>query len=105
MIFPAIDPTEIIDIAFDFKSEIGSATISGIPVVTVQVENGTDAAASGQIVGIPVVVGAIVYQRRMAGVDGVDYYWRCVATLSDGRKLARGAVIPVRDAGRRATHN
>jgi len=105
MKLPAIDPSEVLDIAFDFKSEIGAATISGIPVVTVQVANGTDPVAGGQIFGIPVVAGAIVYQRRMAGVDGVDYYWRCTATLSDGRKLARGAVIPVRDAGRRETNN
>lgn len=101
---PSVDPTEVIDLPFDFRSEIGAATISGLPVITVTVADGVDAAASAQIFGVPVVAGAIVYQRRILGVDGVDYYWRCTATLTDGRKLARGAVVPVRDAGRRATN-
>jgi hypothetical protein len=105
MIKPSIDPTEVIDIPFSFKSEIGAATISGVPVITVQTVSGTDPAAGAQISGVPVVAGAIVYQRRIGGVDGVDYYWRCTATLSDGRKLARGGIIPVRDAGRRQTNN
>ena len=98
---PPKDPSEVIDITFDFKSEIGAATISGSPLVAVMVDKGADAAVGAMTSGAAIVQGALVFQRSRFGLDGVDYYWRCTATLSDGRKLSRGIVIPVRDAGRR----
>jgi len=94
----AKDPAEIIDLVFPYADEIGSAVISPNPVVTIAVVNGVDASAAQMLSGAPIVSGQDVVQRVINGIAGVDYQLRCVATLSDGRKLVRALTLPVRSA-------
>lgn len=42
------------------------------------------------------IVGSDVLQSMRNGVDGAAYKIRALATLSDGRRLARALVVPVR---------
>ena len=94
----AKDPAEIIDVVFPFGDEIGDAVISPNPVVIIAVVNGVDANAAQMLSGAPTISGQDVVQRVRNGIHTNDYEGRCEATLSDGRKLVRKIMLPVRNA-------
>lgn len=104
MRLPSKDPQAWRDITFDFTADIGAAAINGVPVVSIAVETGIDADVGQMFTGAATVQSARVLQRVKLGVDAVDYYLHCVAILNDGQRLTLGAILPVRDAGRRDTN-
>lgn len=89
------DVQEIVTEAFDYSDKIGAAAISGA-VLTVSVVAGVDAAPANLLSGVHQVVGSKVEQKLKDGVDGVRYKVKCVATLSDGRKLVRTRLVDVK---------
>lgn len=91
------DPSETIPITFDFTRLLGARTIS-TKTVTASVWRGTDGNPSATISGSASESGGIVTQKVTGGIDGVDYRYRCSATLSDGDVLVLGAVLAVRIA-------
>lgn len=95
MNLPAKDPAEFVIVTFDYEHEIGDATVSSA-ALSCAVKSGADADVGSMLYGAAVVSGADVLQLVRLGVDGADYTLRCLATLSDGRKLLRWATLPVR---------
>jgi len=89
------DPAEIITVTFPYAKEIGGAAI-GDPDLSVEIEDGTDAAAAAMLNGAEQVSGSSVLQSVRNGVDGVRYKLRCEAPLSDGRRLVRVLSLPVK---------
>lgn len=99
--WPFKDPEEVFACTFDFTLELAEGeTISGTPEVAVAVVSGTDTAAAALTSGAPVVEAGRVLQRLVGGVAGVTYSLTCIATTSDGNKLARAAILPVEIAAR-----
>ncbi len=99
--WPFKDPDEIFACAFDFALELAEGeTISGTPEITVALLAGTDASPGALASGSPVVEAGRVLQRLVGGVAGATYSLTCVATTSDGNKLARAAILPVEIAAR-----
>lgn len=95
------DPSEKVNVVFDFTDALAGDTISGSPTVTATVDAGTDATPSAILNGAAGVVGATVVQSVQDGVVGVDY--RIEAQIdttgsSPARRLVLAAILPVRDA-------
>lgn len=86
------DPTEIINIGFDFAAL--TATPSA-PTVSVELVKGTDATPSAMLSGSPSIVGSSVYQKIIGGVDGCTYNIRCTASAPDGSKYVLADVLHV----------
>jgi hypothetical protein len=89
------DPEEIVTASFPFATELAGAAVQGA-VITVVVADGVDPAPVGLLSGASQVSGSDVLQKLKDGVAGVRYKVRCLATLSDGRKLMRSLVVDVR---------
>lgn len=79
---------EVIQVTFPYATEIGAAAIIN-KVITPTVIQGTDATPSAVLLGAAQVVGSEVRQLVQNGNDAVRYKLHCLATLDDGRKLAR----------------
>lgn len=95
--WPPKDPEEIITATYDFAAELaGAAILVGSPAVTVSVLAGIDPAPSAIKNGAPQISGGTVRQSFQAGVAAVDYSTRCRVDVSDGRRLVRTAILPVR---------
>ena len=80
---------------FDFTSRLGLAETISSAVTTATVYSGTDAAPETVINGAASISGAQVTQSLKAGVVGVTYLVRCVATTSLGQVLALGALLVI----------
>jgi hypothetical protein len=63
--------------------------------VTIAVAEGVDAGVAAMLHGAPTIVGNVVLQRIINGVDKVDYHLRCTITTSSGRKLVLPLQLPV----------
>ncbi len=92
---PVKDPAESVVVEFDFSVEL-DAVDDAAAAVSVD-SGGADAAVAAMLVGAPQISGASVYQRVSAGVAGVNYKLRCVATRGDA-VIVRAAILPVRVA-------
>lgn len=90
------DAAEIVTATFPYAKELAGAQISGA-VITNTVLEGADPAAAAMLSGAPEIVQGDVLQRLINGVPGVRYKLKCLATLSDGRKLARVLLIAARN--------
>lgn len=88
------DPSESLVVEFFFD---GRATAIADPVVTVAVAEGADDAPAAILLGSATASGTRVLQRVRNGVDGVDYFLRCLVTAGDDT-LAAELVLPVRVA-------
>lgn len=89
--FDSKDPGEEITLGFDY-TKLG---VPSAPEVEIEVRHGEDASPEAVLSGAPFVVGSWVYQRAVAGLDGVDYAVRCLATVG-ADKLLIDAILPVR---------
>jgi hypothetical protein len=91
-----IDTEEAVPIDFDFTVALpDGAVISGTPVITCEVEAGTDANPAARLSGAPQVSGSYVRQFFAGAVPGCTYLVRCVATLSAlPWKLTLAARVP-----------
>lgn len=94
-VWPAKDPGEIVNIAFDFTNEMSSETIVG-NTVSVAVRVGIDPDSGAMLLGASQENAGVVIQQIRLGLHDVNYGFRCLAQLSNGVTLARGAVLPVR---------
>lgn len=91
------DPEEIINVTFDFTSDLGTEAIAAASqVVTIAVVNGVDAGAAAMLNGAAVIVGSTVRQSVMAGIHGNDYKLRCKVDTSGARRLVLALPLPVR---------
>lgn len=99
-VWPAKDPEEALVAEFDYATEIQAGeTIVGMDV-SCGVVAGVDPDPAAVLNGFPILdlTGRSVLQPFHAGLHGVNYHLRCVATLSSGRVLVRAAILPVRTA-------
>lgn len=101
LVWPQKDPAEIITGTFGFTEEAGAAALlngAGDITITVTLENGEDVDPTTVKNGAHQVLGQDVLQSFKAGLHECDYKLRCEARLTDGRKLVRTAILPVRNA-------
>lgn len=79
-----IDTEEAVPIDFDFRAALPEGvTISGAPVLTCEVESGTDPTPTARLDGAPQVTGGSYVRQFFSGaVAGCVYRVRCVATLN-----------------------
>ncbi len=97
MIVDSKDPEEIITASFDFRNDLGIATITpATPVVSVAVVAGADPDVALTLNGAPTDAAGIVYQSFKLGINANDYKLRCRVDASDGRRLVLAMTIPVR---------
>lgn len=95
-VWPEKDPQETLVAGFLYANELRPGETIASAEVSCTVLTGTDAAPESVLDGDPTISDAAVLQPFYAGVDGVTYTIRCVATLSSGRVLVRAATLPVR---------
>lgn len=96
-ILEAKDPEESFVVAFDFLSELFGSAVS-MAVVSASCVQGVDANPAALLSGSSAIAGADVLQLIQGGVDGNTYKLRCVATLANGQKRVRAALLPIREA-------
>lgn len=91
------DPSEIVDITFDFSRV--SASVSS-PTVEIAVASGTaDPDVAQMLSGSPQIQsGTKVLQRICNGVVGSNIELRCLVTLDDGSRIVHAALLPIRRA-------
>ncbi|WP_290889423.1 hypothetical protein [Arenimonas sp.] len=94
---PDKDSEESFVFAFDFLAELAGSTVVSA-VVSVSCVQGTDAAPAAMLVGALAIDGADVLQLVQGGIDGNTYKLRCVATLANGQRRVRAALLPIRAA-------
>lgn len=95
--WPDKDPNEQVNVAFDFSAATASVSSPTISVsVRWQYGPTADATPAAILSGTPTIVGAVVYQRVIGGVDKVDYLLTCTATSAAGEVLEVPAIQPVR---------
>lgn len=95
--WPPKDPRETRVVEFDF-SAIG-AVVSGqvLSVVAYSSFGVVDESPAAILGGMPYVEGAFVRQQVIGGVDLVDYYVTCEATVDGGDRRVLAGVVPVRN--------
>ena len=98
-ILEPLDAEEEFVVAFDFLNELGGQAISSA-VVTVVVSDAAvaDATPADLLVGALSIVGGEVRQWIRGRHNGNTYKLRCRATLADGQKRVRAALLPIREA-------
>ncbi|MBL8396140.1 MAG: hypothetical protein JNK99_15575 [Candidatus Accumulibacter sp.] len=97
--WPAKDPAEKLICSFDFSPELDSGETIDHATLSVTLLSGGDANPSALLDGAPQIAGgSVVLHAFQGGVDGANYRFRCLATLSSGRILALAATLPVRTA-------
>lgn len=95
----AVDVTEQIVLRFPYAKEIEvGETILSVQL-TVKVNTGTDASPALSFVGTPQIINLTyeVLQSFAGRLAPVVYQFKCVATLSSGRKLTRISILPVQN--------
>lgn len=98
-IFPEVTPRERPALTFRFGDEAGDAVFApGDVTVTVALASGVDPSPNLTKIGGFQIQGKDVLQLVGDLIDGNDYRYTCLAILSDGRRLERIGVLPVRDA-------
>ena len=81
---PAKLPDSIIEVQFNFISElVGNASISGA-TVSIETLVGDDPAPELLLDGAPSISGGSIFQRIIDGIPGVIYQLTVFATLSNG---------------------
>lgn len=96
-ILPEKDAEESFVVEFDFESELAGSSVASA-VLSVSVADGTDASPLSMLSGALAIVGADVKQLITGGINGNTYKLRCVATLANGQKRVRAALLPIREA-------
>ena len=97
--WPAKDPAESLVAGFDFTAELDTGETIASALCSIAVLSGVDPSAASVLFGSPTIAGGVVLQPFHAGVNGVTYTLRCVATLTPtGRVLVLAANLPVRTA-------
>jgi hypothetical protein len=91
----ALDVSEVDDLYFDFAPSATSMDPVQAVTVTCEARVGSDPAAPAMRVGLPVHSTDAAVQRIQAGVVGVTYLVRGVATLASGRQVVAAAFLPV----------
>ncbi|MEF8769398.1 phage fiber-tail adaptor protein [Candidatus Accumulibacter contiguus] len=97
-VWPAKDPEEALVAEFSYANEIQEGETIVSVSVSCSVLAGADSNPAAVLNGTPTLSGSSVLLPFHAGLDGVNYRLRCVATLSSGRILVRAANLPVRTA-------
>lgn len=92
---PIKDPSESIVIEFDFVEEL-AAIDSAVTAIAIH-GSGVDPDVASMLDGALQISGTSVLQRVRAGVPGVDYTLRCVATRG-ADVIVRADNMPVRSA-------
>lgn len=93
MSFSQKDPEEIITVTFDFSAI--TLTPSN-PVVSAVAAGGKDDTSPSAILsGVPVVSGATVLQKIVAGQSGTTYSIRCRIDAPDGSRYVLTELLPV----------
>jgi hypothetical protein len=92
--FSPIDPTEQIDLTFDFSAALGPGETISTTHWTMGVESGTDAAASTRLVGTPTTDGYRSTCRVGTCQAGVSYQPRAEVTTSFGQILSAYSTLP-----------
>lgn len=90
------NPDEIVLAEFDFTldlNDVPGTTIAGA-VMEVDLLTGVDPAPD-LLEGLPIMGVGAVAQHIKGGADGCRYKVRCLATLSDGRIVARARYFDV----------
>jgi hypothetical protein len=95
-VFDEKDPDETRYVTFDFTDDLGAETVSSVQPCTISVDGGVDASASSVLSGSASNVGAIVQQKVVGGVHGVNYKIEAKIVTSGGRTLVLPAILPVR---------
>lgn len=94
--FDPIDAAEQRILGFDFAPQLQTGdTLTGTPVVSCAVHNGTDAAASSRMIGAPSIVPSIssgnasqaVAQKFGTMIAGTVYVLSCVCPTALGETL------------------
>lgn len=91
------DPVESVVLEFDFAAT--AAALSGTPTVEVTVDPSQallEPAPNGIKTGVISIVGTKVLQRVQAGVNLVDYFFRCTAVSTNGDTLTIDAAMLVK---------
>lgn len=96
--FAEKDPEAVVPVEFDFTTPLGAAAIQGLPVVTIAVVSGVDAAANDMLNGAAAAVGGKVTQSVRQGVANADYRLKCKVATNDARTLTLARILPVRNA-------
>lgn len=95
-IFSPKDPNEVIVLTFDFTTSLVTGeTLTGSPTVTISAAIGVDAAMAAMLSGAPSIVGNTVLQKVINGVVKNSYGFIALCTLSSGRMLAVGGILPI----------
>lgn len=98
-ILDPIDAEEEFVVAFDFTSELfGQSIVSAVVSVTLAEQAAADAAPAELLVGALAIVNGDVLQRIAGRFAGNTYKLRCRATLADGQRRVRAALLPIREA-------
>jgi hypothetical protein len=97
-IFPKKDPGEKFWIEFDYADEMEASETISSASLSIEVVNGTDASPSSVLSGAMVNQSTNMAQLIQGGLSGCIYAFKCLATTSLGRVLARAARLPVQNA-------
>lgn len=73
---------------FRYRALLPDAVVITSAVWSITVLEGTDADAADMISGSPIIADDLVSQLIIDGVAGVKYCLECLATFSDGQKVA-----------------
>lgn len=94
---PFKDPSERLNIIFNFKNSLASfESIGSINSITVQAYYGTDANPSAMLLGSPLILSSnSVQQTVIGGLNGVTYKVKMLINSSLGQVLCLTATIPV----------
>lgn len=85
--FPIMDPSEQVDLTFDFSNDAARCDNVASATWTVAVVTGTDASASTRAIGDVDTSGQEVTQRMGGLLNGVKYKVTALATMNSGEVL------------------
>ena len=92
--FSPIDPTEQVDLAFDFSKVLAAGETAVTTRWTMGVETGTDEAAATRLLTTPVTDGYRSTCRVGTCLAGVAYQPRAEITTSTGQIFSAYATLP-----------
>ncbi len=94
------DPAETIPIGFDFGGRLlPGETLTGLPVIFLRFYSGIpDANAPAMLSGSPAIIGSVVLQMLVGGVENSRYETEARCMTSSGRVIAVGGIFTVIDA-------
>lgn len=97
------DPSETVDLSWDFVDELAGATLVSVVSVTVAIDNrlrrNTDPNPSAMLNGAAVYDGTVVVQSVSGGIHGVDYKFQAQIQTDDPtpQRISMFSVLPVRN--------